>query len=311
MTRSKPQVITGRTIGIVLAFIICQLSFVISAHAVVRIEPAVLDIQSLPREAPYFTVQVVNDTAQRVVYYPLVGEFDARTGMVRTPGSPYEADRLVSANLEINREEISVAPGASVSLTGKLNISSKLPPGMYHAVIALVSEFPQGGQEGLRLDPAIPRVLMNVAVQSDAKERLNLVTFNPLKKLFIKPPVKLLAKLENGGNVPLSPKVETRIFDRTDMEVGVVQSDVPQGAVPDGKSVFVPVNWESGGGFGRYRALISVSYGSGVTGQVLTATANFWVFPLWFLAVLAVVLLVLSYGAARIIVRRVHHHHDA
>lgn len=289
-----------------------MLSLTTAAHAAVRIEPAVMDMQALPRDVVPFTITVVSDGGVRgASYYPLVGEFDPIKGTVRIPGSPYEANTLISANLEISREDFYLGAIASHSLSGKLNISSQLPPGMYHAVIALVPDFPQGGQEGIRLDPATPRILLNVAVQSDAKERLNIITFNPVRKLFVKSPAKLLVQLNNGGNVPLEPTVETRFYDRTDTEVGSVVSEVPRGAIPAEESVYVPVNWGNVKGFGRYRALISVSYGSGVTGQVLTAGANFWVFPLWFLAVLALVLLVLSYGAARVIVRGTRQHHDA
>lgn len=294
----------------ILSFFVFHFSLFITPALAgsVRIEPAVLDIQSEPHDYQYFTIHVINDTGGRIALYPMVGEFDATTGTVQTPNSPNQSASLISANLEINRELVEIAPHASASLTGKINVNPDIPEGTYHAIVGLVSEFPEAGRVGLQPDPAMPRVMLNITVRKEKNERLNLITFTALKKVFVRYPAKLQVRLENGGNVPITPDIETKFFGRGDIEKGSVKTDVPGGAVAAGKALDIPISWSGSGGYGRMRALISVSYGTANGGQLLTESATFWVFPLWLLVVAALILIILSYGAARAIVRSGHHH---
>lgn len=283
----------------------------VSAHAAARIEPATLDIRTVPGEHPAFTLQLVNATGQRLSYYSLVGEFDPSTGTVRIPDSPNKAREFISADLEFDRGMTVIKPRETLTFDGTINVSARLPEGTYHAVIAFVTEDYGSGESGIRLDPAAPRLLLNVEVQREKTEHLNLMTFDPLRKVFVGFPAMLTARINNGGNMPLETAITIRFRGGADGGQGDWAAELSREEPIDaGETTVVPVSWDGDGGFGRYQALMTVSYGA--AGIAQTATASFWVLPLWVLVVLGLLLIVLSYGAARVIVRFSHRHsHDA
>jgi len=280
------------------------------AHASVRAMPAVIDKEVFPHSETYVTVEVLNDTGSTRRYYPTAAEFDAENGTLTVSGTPYDSNRLVSANIELPREEFAVAPGETRSLTAKIIVSPYLPPGNYHAVVAFTESFLEAGS-GIRLDAAAPRTLLNIAVKRDIRERLNLNLFRSLRKVFIRFPAKLTVELQNGGNVPLSPDIGVTFFGRSDREVGAMATTLPGEGIAAGDTTIVPLNWDDGHGFGRFRARVDVVYGVANGGQVLTASTSFWVLPLWLLILIAVLMVALSYVAARYIHRNAQRRHEA
>lgn len=295
-----------RFTGIVLA--VAALAAPIYAHAALRVEPAVSDLETFPHGELGFTLHIVNDGGSTYRMYPLVGELNAEDGTVTIPGTPYDANRLISADLELPRADFSVAPGQTKELSGKITVSPYLPPGTYHAVVAFTGSYIEP-QTGFRLDAGTPRALFNVTVRRDIREHMNLEAFRPLRKIFITFPAGFTTVLQNGGNVALKPDMTIRFFDRKDQERGQVDFGVAGEGVAKNETATVPARWDGDAGFGRYRAQLEVHYGVANGGQFLSETAYFWVLPLWLLILLGVVLIALSYGAARVIVRSSHKHH--
>lgn len=276
------------------------------AHASLRTIPAVIDKEAFVRDEVYFTVTLVNESSRMYRVNPVVGEFDAQAGTLTISGTPYDSNRLISASIELPRDDFSIAPGASRSLTGKITVSPHMPPGTYHAVVAFADRYFEPGV-GQKLENDNPRTLLNVTVRNDIRERLNLNLFRALRKVFVRFPATLSVTLHNGGNVPLTPDIEVRLFDRRDREQGVATAESV--TIDKDDTVHVPVAWEGDHGFGRYHAKVDVNYGVANGGQLLTATTSFWVLPVWLLVLIGVLMIVMSYVAARFIVRTTRTHH--
>lgn len=276
------------------------------AQASLRTVPVVVDTEAFPRDEAYFNVSIVNETNRTYRVMPVVGEFDAQNGTMTISGTPYDANRLISANIEIPRDDFSVAPGASRSLTGKINVSPYIPPGTYHAVVAFMETYPEPGT-GLKLDASVPRMLLNVTVRRDIRERLNLNLFHALRKVFVRFPAHVSVTLHNGGNVALTPDIVVRFVDRRDRERGSAVAEPI--TIDKDDTVEIPVSWAGDGGFGRYRAHVDVNYGLANGGQLITSTTSFWVLPLWLLVLIGILMIILSYGAARFIVHSSHRSH--
>lgn len=270
-----------------------------SLHA----SPTMLDLEAFPHDEVRFNVSVVNETGSTRHVSPTIGELDIASGLVTTAGSPNDSVRLISANIELPREDFLLAPGASRVLSGKVNVSPYLPPGVYHAVVLFPDNAIQGGTANMRIEQTVPQALLNITVRKDIRERLNLLGFKPAHRFYLHFPTQLVVTLQNGGNVTQAPSVTIRFFGREDDERGQADVKIPDGGIKKGETANVDASWGGDRGFGRYRAQAEVLYGATNGGQLLMATTTFWVIPLWLILSIMAGVVIVSYVAARAITR--------
>jgi len=121
--------------------------------------------------------------------------------------------------------------------------------------------------------------MVNLEVLEDIKERLQLKKFIPDKVFFIGFPVSFSYDLENIGNRELTPTGEIRIYDRRGKEVGAVDVNYEGVVLGTETTEQLASIWESSGGFGQYKAILDLEYGSNQRGT-LQDTVFFWVIPI-------------------------------
>jgi hypothetical protein len=111
-------------------------------------------------------------------------------------------------------------------------------------------------------------------------------------------PVPITFDIENLSDIHIRPLVNIEIRNILGRTVDTVTVET-QNVFPDSLRRF-EANWDRVWGFGRYSARFNVSYGD--QGQVLTATAAFWLFPYRLIVAILVVILVLI--ATGVLIRR-------
>ena len=142
-----------------------------------------------------------------------------------------------------------------------------------------------------------PKIAVNLEVLDDKKEILELEYFSADKTFFYDFPVAFSYSLANIGNVPIIPNGQLRIYNRRGQEIDTIELNQTLLQInPGEKHAWYP-NWNPGTGFGRYKALLNIRYG---TNQpiVLQDTVFFWIIPwfkmLLFFGILAGILIIVA-----------------
>lgn len=147
--------------------------------------------------------------------------------------------------------------------------------GEYHAVISF--------SDGTTRDEAVAKpplatLTVNVDLQADIKELLQLNSFTTDNIVFSGDDVLFKYQIQNIGNQALNPKGEVRIYDRKGEEVASVDVNSQGNIVSPDQDAQMASVWSGAQGFGQYKAVLDVDYGSSQVASVQDV-AYFWVIP--------------------------------
>lgn len=274
--------------------------------ASVSTEPSIVDIEGQRREEFRFDLSVTNQGPGVANAYPVVAEIDPDTGALSVRGTPAGAGRYASSWIRMQRDNLYLRAGQTKTVPVMVQLNVNAEPGVYHAVILFVDA--DSPEEAVTLaDQQVARTMVNVAVQEDAVERLNLISFLTPQRLLFGFPSVLQATIMNGGNRALAPFGRIRILNRDDEEVGAVPFNAEEVTVPEDGEATISTTWEGNGGFGRYKAVLEMRYGN-VTDSTVVDSTYFWVVPIWLIVALVGTALVLVLGLTHIVHRRTVHH---
>ncbi len=202
-----------------------------------------------------------------------------------TKGTPQFVSSLVSGRwsagswIKLFPSSIAVAPKQTVNITLSANIPLDALPGGHYAGILYESAggAPKAGAPAIGAGTGIQQVvstLVYLVVEGP-------ITENALVKLFDVPrflefgPVNFTTEILNLSDLHITPKGVITVHNmlgRTTTTLTLEERNIFPNA-----SFLYDNTWEAKYLLGRYRADLSASYGS--TGQVLLATAYFWVIP--------------------------------
>lgn len=276
----------------------------VAQAANLKIEPAINTIEGIRREEFRFDLTITNSGPGMATVFPVPAEVDAETGEFRHHGGPSGDHQLSSSWLEFPRKELFLRSGQSKTLPIKFIINRHAEIGEYHHVIAFVP--------GTHPDVPVsvvaqsPKTMVNIKVKEDVVERLNLVSFGPVRRILTGFPVNLTATILNGGNRELIPDGRVRILDRHDREIESLTFNSKGVAVPEDTQTDIGTAWESRG-FGRYKAVLEMRYGQ-ASDHVAADSTFFWVIPLWLIGAAVGGALLLIIFLTHFIHRRALHH---
>ncbi len=247
-----------------------------TAYAAVTATPAVVDLKGKTRDILKASVVLENQSGSYVELYPFINNISVEDGE-QVFLDPASADSVVSlANwIELSRSSIILKAGEKKPVDFLINVNLRAKPGIYHAVIA----FARGGtrDEAERRMADALQVPVNVEVLDDIKERLQLKKFIPDRVFFSGFPVTFSISIENVGNRAVTPNGEIRIYNRGGEEVASVPVDADSGAaIEPGVTALSAVAWKGPAGWGRYKALLDLEYGTAGRGTI-NDTVFFWV----------------------------------
>ncbi len=155
--------------------------------------------------------------------------------------------------------------------------SSALPGGHY----AMITYMPNGEikPEDLKKTATLigQRVgtLIYITIKGNITEQANLLQFTA-PKFTEKGPVEFQGKIENRSDIHIQPVGFISITDIFNKEVAKLPINLPN-IFPENTKSFTN-SWGQQWGYGRYKADLSLTYGSANT--VIFATIYFWLFPI-------------------------------
>jgi hypothetical protein len=272
---------------LVLLLLILHSTFYILHSRVARAQnqiftaiPPRLEIKAKPGEFIRETIQFRNEGDTTA--YLSVGLNDFI--VTDTKGTPQFVPSLVSGRwsaaswITISPSSIAVAPKQTVNINLSANVPLDALPGGHYAGVLYQSKGTApligagaGASTGVQ---QVVGTLVYLIVEGPVTEKASVTLFDVPKFLEFGP-VNFTTEILNQSDLHIIPKGQITIRNM----LGKTTTTLPieeRNIFPNASFVYNNT-WEAKYLLGRYRADLSASYGS--TGQVLIATAYFWVFP--------------------------------
>lgn len=185
----------------------------------------------------------------------------------------------LSSWVTFSKKEVDLQPGQEVSISFTVKVPADASPGSHFGSILFSSDPPRLAKSGAAVGLKVGNII-TLNISGEVVEEMRLREFSTEKLVYDAPPVSFNTKVENLGNTLLRPHGIIQVTDMFGKEVGSVEVNETAAAVfPGGDRIYKAV-WEyEDFAFGRYQAILGVSYGDQVS-KTVTGTTSFWVLPL-------------------------------
>lgn len=204
-------------------------------------------------------------------------------------------------------EQVLIPAREKVSIEFTVSVPVGASPGSHLGGIFFSVEPPELESSGASVGYQVASIL-NIRVAGDIVDEANIRQFATSKFLYGSQNVDFSVRIENTGNAVVQPIGMLEVYNMLGNKVGdVVFNEDGASVLPriilengrvsnDGLREF-EANWQGDSiGFGRYEAILGLSYGSDNAKKTMSSTVTFWVLPMNIigpaLAILAVILLV-------------------
>lgn len=252
------------------------------------VSPLVMDIDAEGRDIIQKEITIKNTGAQPATLYPSVNNISIQDGgTIEKFLPPVESDRTTSLAswIEVSRLGILVRPGEEIKVPITLRVHPTPSAGTYHAFIGFGHGDNRDEAERLVAQGQAPGTIINVTIEEKNTEFLKLSGFAVNR--FITNDSNNVARytFNNPSSESLVPEGEIIIYDSKGKEVGVARVNEDRVEVPpNGEHVF-ETKISRDGLFGKYKAFLSVEYGSTQRATVQD-TSFFYAFPMKYLLIL-------------------------
>lgn len=206
--------------------------------------------------------------------------------------------------------DIALKPLEKKEIPVNISIPEDASAGGYYGAIRFLPVDTEG-DGNVALTASVGTIVL-IRVPGDLEERLNLTQLSAAqnggtKSFFTGGDVSVATRLENVGNIHVQPfgKVHVKdMFGKVIHEFELNSTEPRANILPDSIRRFEDeVNKPDRGWFGRYTITANIGYSQG-SGDLISASASFWYLPVWFLIVLAVVIVAIVAGVWWFVSRR-------
>lgn len=182
--------------------------------------------------------------------------------------------------IEIPTEPLKVAARQTVELPVVINVPTSATPGSHFGGIFVSAEPPKLREIGAGVGYEVASII-SIRISGDIIDTARVRSFSTDKLLYSTKNVEFTAKVENQGNILINPRGPVTITNMfgSKPEVFVVNESLA-GVFP-GTVRDLVFNWNAEGlGFGRYEAVLALTYDGEIGQKTIDASLIFWVFPI-------------------------------
>lgn len=273
-----------------------------------EIKPAIVEESINPGDTRQFAVSVKNISDSSKIFYLQTEDIKG----LDSNGLPVFAPEGESTGFELSswivlpQSSVSFGPGETRSIIFTAKVPLNASPGSHFGGI-FFSEQPlaqetSGSSVALKVGP-----IVSMRIAGDIRESARLREISTGKLIYRTPTVDLQTKVENTGNVLVRPRGLIQITNMLGKEVGTIPVNDSVAPVFPGADRVYGVSWTYNGfAFGRYQAIVTLSYGEEAQ-KTISGTTSFWILPLVPITVLIGSLLVLIltvYGLMRFYLKK-------
>ncbi len=253
------------------------------AHAEISytVQPLIIDTEAQPRDILTKTITITNNGSQPVTIYPSVNNIsltDGGTIQEFLPAVMSDRTTSLASWIEISRKGIDIPNGTSKTVDVTLRINPNPVPGVYHAFVG----FGFGGNQLEAEDQVArgkaPGTIVTVTIKDNKREFLKLSRFIIDRFVTGGGNEAAVYSIRNPGDETLIPTGEIILYDNRGAEVGSLPVNADKESIPPGEEREFKAEVPSRGLFGKYKAFLSVEYGTAQLASVQD-TAYFYVFP--------------------------------
>lgn len=280
------------------------------SSAGVELKPSTIEDKADPGMVLEREISLSNKSNNTQTYYliskDISGVGESGIPIFADPGAEITGFEL-STWLSYPTEPITLPPGASAQVPVTISVPQDATPGSHFGGLFVSVEPPRLRESGAGVGYEVGAIV-SIRISGDVVESARIREFSTDKLLYSSQNVKFLTRVENPGNVLVRPRGPLAITNMFGKQVALLTLNETLGGVFPGTTRPYEISWtEEGIGFGRYQAVVGLSYGEDDARGSISATTSFWVLPtkiiLPVLGVLSLLILVMYLGV-KLYIRR-------
>jgi hypothetical protein len=282
-----------------------------------RVSPVRTDLTIKPGASSVVTVYIQNASSAVEHLQVLINDFQPPTDESGNPAlllnGATAPDHSLKQFVTVQNPTFTLQPNQQQAVSVLLKVPAGMAAGGYYGAVRFA---PVGtnGNKNVNLSASVASLVL-VTVPGNLVEQLSIAGFgatqgnsttaSPRSIFFNNKNLHAIVRFQNSGNVQEQPfgKILLKKGSTTKATIDVNNATSPGNVLPNSIRRFT-VNVSKVGWFGKYK--LEGNFGYGSKGQLLTATATFWVIPLIVIVIAVLILLLilfLIFGLPRLIRR--------
>lgn len=289
--KARKGIMLGSSLFLMLAIFLAQAGLVQAAGAL-KVSPIRVDELANPGDTISRSITVTNDSDAPTTLYAYIRDFksEGEDGQARLIEPGTETGPYLSSWIRITNKGVNFGANEAKEFNFKVEIPKNAGPGGYYGALVFGSQAPDVRVDSAEKGAAIgvaqqAAVLVLIQIAGQVNESATIRDFSTDKSLYNTPfEAKFLTRVENHGNVHIKPRGVVQIYNMMGKEVSNIRiNDKSANILPKTIRKFENI-WNDSFGFGRYKAVLSMSFGTsvdngGVGMQSLNSTSYFWILP--------------------------------
>jgi hypothetical protein len=259
------------------------------------ISPPLVEITVEAGQSVNQVIKITNPTKKLMEIYPVVMNFGAKgEGGEPTfyPASEEGAKFSLANWIKFSQSKIALTPEQVVEFNYQIQVPEKAEPGGHYGVVFFSTEPPKAKEDANQISiSSMVGCLILAKVPGAIVEKAALEEFSA-KKFYFKPPVDIITRIKNQGNIHFKPKGEITIKDLWGNKKGSLIVNESKGNVlPESIRKFEN-QWSSNQWttIGKFSANLKLTYGESET--PLEGQISFWIIPWWLIILAGIILLI-------------------
>jgi hypothetical protein len=247
----------------------------------VQVKPAVVEDSIQPGQTYHFTIKVTNLATQDKVFFlgaqNIKGLDDDGTPVFADPEEATKFD--LSEWVQLPSDSIALKANETKDVAFTVRVPSDASPGSHFGGIFFdqkpIKQQTTGTGVGIKVG-----TILSLRIAGDILEEARLREFSSDKLIYNEAKVRFTERVEDLGNVLIRPHGLIEISDMFGKSIAQIRVNDAGSPVFPGEDRTYATAWEYDGfAFGRYQAVVSLSYGDEEK-KTISGTTSFWILPL-------------------------------
>ncbi len=251
-------------------------------NAGITLIPATIEKAADPGAVISETLKVTNESDSEKEFYLFkrnITGVENGTVPVFSDSSSDQTGYEMTDWISVQSEPLKIGAHQSVEVPLVISVPSTATPGSHFGAIFVSAEPPKLREIGAGVGYEVASII-TIRISGDIIDTASIRSLSTDKLLYGSKNVHFTAKIQNSGNILIRPHGSIEIKNMFGVKPEVLSVNEDLSGVFPGTMRDIEFDWNSDGlGFGRYEAVLALSY-DGKDGQkTIDATQVFWVFP--------------------------------
>jgi len=273
-----------------------------SQNSGLTISPPIAELNFSPGQTYSETIKINNPTNALVTVYPLASNFvsQGETGVPAVEATDQNTTSGLAGWISFSQSKLALTPEQEIEFQYKIAVPANAEPGGQYASILFASEPPPTDKIGTQVSliSMIGSLILG-RVAGDITEKADLVQFSTNKIFYFKPPVDLILRIGNTGNIHFAPKGEINISNWgknvATLDINPQNGNVLPNSIRRFEGLSYTGHWYS---FGKFSSKLTMSYGQ--TDQTLTGNLVFYIIPWWAITIFVLIIIAIIFLISKI-----------